>query len=1024
MSTITRMRRMIGIAVLAGLAAGGSAWAGAVTGVSAVGAGDYHTLLIMANGTVSACGDNDFGQIGDGTSGANRHRLVQTVGLSGVTKIAGGSSHTIALKSDGTVRAWGCNGYGQLGDGTTINRLTSVQVSGLTGVVAVDAGSTHTVALKSNGTVWTWGNNGNGQLGDGTTTTRNTPVQVSGLTGVTAIAAIGARTFALKSDGTVWAWGANFYGDIGDGGGYPGADRLTPVQVVGLTKVIAIAEGVALKNDTTVWTWGGRTLTTPVQVVGLTGATAVAAGGTARYAIKSDGTLWTWGSNQTNATQVSGLTGVTAVAAGGSHTLARKSDTTVWVWGDNQFGQLGDNTTISTNTPKQMQIVGNNPPIAYDFTAFCLPNGSVTSPAAYYDVDADGTWTAKVVSNASHGTVTVTGGINLRYSPAPGFTGMDSFTYRVNDGETNANVATAHVRVCAPGVTAGMLIDIVVNATLYPALSNEVQRLKSDLINEGYTATITPLASGTSAQALWTHLKSVYQAQPLVGTILIGNVARFAPGGIYSDGYYWNMGAFQSAGGQVRARDIWVSRIGISDSTYGTEAELVRRALDANHYYRTGQSRLPHSAYVHQGSDWGGDAAAQLQANVATQIWKNVYVDSCRDSTLNGVEGSDLISELSHGTAKYYYAGMNIDKVHQNLVQSRVMLCLSCTSGKPDGVVNNQLFSRSGGNIFSVGSSTVSYSDYLIFKIPYSAAPHREDFLSMMAAGEKWGTAMLRYFPFEDQDFVTDLANTMIYGDLSMKPLATPANAMPVVASFTKNLSTVAVGQPVTFSVAITDPDGAGAKSPHVPFRHQVEWFMNGFNYGRNAPTYTTDSTRPGWNSVTHTFSAAGTYTIRAEVMDEWRARGWREMTVTVATVATSNNLPPTANAQSVSTAEDTAKAITLTGSDPERSALTYIAAAPAHGTLSGTGASRTYTPAANYNGADNFTFVVSDGALTSTPATVSITVTPVNDAPSCALTAPANGATFTAPAAITLQATAADVDGTIAKVEFFNGAT
>jgi alpha-tubulin suppressor-like RCC1 family protein len=153
-----------------------------------------------------------------------------------VTAISAGNLHTVALKNDGTVWAWGYNGFGELGDGTSTDRYTPVPAGGslLTGVIAISAGGYRTVALKNDGTVWDWGYNLHGELGDGTgtNTNRNTPVQVEGMTGITAISAGNLHTVALKNDGTFWAWGNNDYGQLGDG---TNTDRNIPVQVSGLT---------------------------------------------------------------------------------------------------------------------------------------------------------------------------------------------------------------------------------------------------------------------------------------------------------------------------------------------------------------------------------------------------------------------------------------------------------------------------------------------------------------------------------------------------------------------------------------------------------------------------------------------------------------------------------------------------------------------------------------------------------------------------------------------------------------------
>src|SRR5208282_4262780 len=160
-------------------------------------------------GTVWAWGYNGYGELGNGTA-TESETPVQASGLSGVTAIAAGSAHSLAVHSGGTVWAWGDNGSGELGNGTTNDSATPVQVSGLSGVFAVAAGYYHSLAVQSGGAVWAWGDNINGQVGNGSTLSYiSAPVEVSGLSGVIAVATGGYHSLALKYDGTVWAWGYN-----------------------------------------------------------------------------------------------------------------------------------------------------------------------------------------------------------------------------------------------------------------------------------------------------------------------------------------------------------------------------------------------------------------------------------------------------------------------------------------------------------------------------------------------------------------------------------------------------------------------------------------------------------------------------------------------------------------------------------------------------------------------------------------------------------------------------------------------
>ncbi|MDE3089704.1 MAG: RCC1 repeat-containing protein [Chloroflexota bacterium] len=313
---------------------------GLTSGVSAIAAGYYHTCALMSGGGVKCWGPDDHGQLGDGTT-TNRLAPVDVIGLtSGVSAIAAGLYHTCALMSAGGVKCWGYNGYGQLGDDTTNDHHTPVDVSVLTsGVSAIAAGAFHTCALLPRDRVKCWGDNPFGQLGDGTTTERNTPVDVNGLTsGVSAIAAGYYHTCALTSGGGVKCWGHNNVGQLGIGSSDHNAHS-TPVDVIGLTSgVNAIAAG------------GDHTCA-------LTTSGGVKCWGSNPYGELGDGTVPTSPWNKPTPVDVTGLTsGVYAIAAGDDHTCALTTSGGVKCWGWNNEGQLGDGTTTNRLTP--VDVIG------------------------------------------------------------------------------------------------------------------------------------------------------------------------------------------------------------------------------------------------------------------------------------------------------------------------------------------------------------------------------------------------------------------------------------------------------------------------------------------------------------------------------------------------------------------------------------------------------------------------------------------------------------------------------------------
>ncbi|MBK7383775.1 MAG: RCC1 repeat- and reductase domain-containing protein [Flavobacteriales bacterium] len=298
--------------------------------------------------------------------------------------ISGGGKHCLSVCSDSTVQAWGYNLYGQLGNDDNDDSNVPVSVGSLTGVIAVEGGGIgHSLALKSDSTVWAWGLNLFGQLGDGSTTSRDVPVLVDQLNGIVSITGGGGahHSLALRADGTVWSWGYNEFGQLGNG---TNVDSHIPVPVGSLSDVKAVSAGafhsLALKDDGTVWAWGynaqgqlGNGLEgfennsiLPVPVSILTDVIAIEGGQLQSIALTNDGFVWAWGNNfygqlgngtNTNSNVpvlIGSIENITAIAAGRSCFFALKSDGTVWAWGNNIYGTLGDGTTVDRNVPVQV----------------------------------------------------------------------------------------------------------------------------------------------------------------------------------------------------------------------------------------------------------------------------------------------------------------------------------------------------------------------------------------------------------------------------------------------------------------------------------------------------------------------------------------------------------------------------------------------------------------------------------------------------------------------------------------------
>lgn len=297
--------------------------------VVAIAAGGAHTCALVSFGTVRCWGDNGSGALGDGTR-VSRNTPVPVVGLSNVIAIAAGMYHSCALLSGGSVKCWGYN-EGRLGDGTPIDRAKPVVVPGLSGVTAIAAGEGHTCAVVAGGALKCWGDNRTGALGTGDKDTRYVPADVQGITGATQVSAGEGSTCARvpKSQGYIRCWGDNRKGQLGDG---TTTSTTTSVAVRGMTN-------------------------------GLAFGTSVTSGAAHSCARTGDGFAKCWGANDVgqlgNGTTSSGATPPTAVtgtnalsiSAGLANSCVVAMDRTAKCWGSNFHGAVGNGSYGDRNSP-------------------------------------------------------------------------------------------------------------------------------------------------------------------------------------------------------------------------------------------------------------------------------------------------------------------------------------------------------------------------------------------------------------------------------------------------------------------------------------------------------------------------------------------------------------------------------------------------------------------------------------------------------------------------------------------------
>jgi VCBS repeat-containing protein len=953
---------------------------GTATDWTFIAAGYYHTIAIKSDGTLWTWGYNGNGQLGHGDV-TQRTSPAQVGTAIGWASASASYYHTVALRTDGTLWTWGYNGYGQLGHGDLTQRTSPAKVGVATDWAAVDAGPYHSVALKTGGTLWTWGNNGNGQLGHGDFVQRTSPTQVGTATGWTAIGAANNHTLALKNDATLWTWGYNGNGELGQG---DTTQRSSPTKVGTASDWAAISGGVnhnlALKSDATLWTWGyngnGQAgidpvtrLAVAIPVLDLTDVAEIKGGYDFSVALRNDGTLWTWGQNwagqlgsgdavpRYSPAQVGTASDWAAVDAGTHHVVALKTDGTLWTWGYNGYGQLGHGDTAYRYSPTKVGAATWMAIAARSYHTLGVKN--------------DGTlWSWGANWNGQLGQ----GDTVDRYSPVKVGTAINWKT--IASGYAHSLATKTDNTLWSWG--ANWYGQLGHGDTGDRYLPTQVGTMTGwSTFAGGESHTIALKSDGT----LWTWGRN-YE-----GELALGDTAlRYSPTkvGTATDWSAIAVGIIHTLALKTDGT-VWTAGYGsdgqLADVKFSNSQLLLKRAQTP-----PGIAKIS-SGWYHSFALMGAVANAAPVANddaftmpedgALTLVAPGLLAN---DTDANGdVLSVTSVTAPAHGalvansdgsftyTPNANYNGADsftytISDGNGGTATATVSVTISPTNDTP--VANAQAVSTGEDTalLIVLDGSDID-GDALSFTV--TGGPSH---------GSLGGTAPnLTYTPalnYNGPDSFAFKVNdgTVDSADATVSISVTAVNDGPQLTSPGSKLANEL--ELLAFALSASDADAGDSLAFSIASGTQSGMAL--------------DPTTGAFNWTPTEAQGPGSYTVTFRVADAGGSMDEKTISITVNEV----NTAPVADGQTVTTAEDMALAIALTASDadlPPNTLAYSVNSEPSHGTLSGIAPNLVYTPAANYNGPDSFTFKVNDDAVDSADATVSINVTAVNDGPELA---------------------------------------